>query len=150
MSALTDDDRLETVRMIAERRRHDRGPLLPILHDLMAAFGFIDRADLPIVADVLNVSVAEVHGVVTFYHDFRMSPPAPHRVAVCRGEACQSVGADELRAATSEAGWGSDVEFGEVFCLGNCALGPSATIDGRLHGRLDPARLAELVREVRS
>jgi formate dehydrogenase subunit gamma len=95
---------------------------------------------------VLNLSVAEVHGVVSFYHDFRTEPPAAHTVALCRGEACQSVGAealyDDTRARADSLG--RDVEVAEVFCLGNCALGPSGTVDGRLHGRLSAQRLDTL------
>jgi len=122
------------------------GPLLPILKELQATFGCVPREAVPVVAQALNLSVAEVHGVVSFYHDFRTTPPAAHTVALCRGEACQSVGAEALYAETrARAGsLGPDVEVDEVFCLGNCALGPSGTIDGRLHGRLSGARLDAL------
>ena len=87
-----------------------------------------------------------MHGVVTFYKDFRTEPPAAHAVALCRGEACQSVGAEALYAETCDRAGdlGADVEVDEVFCLGNCALGPSGTLDGRLHGRLSRERIATL------
>lgn len=139
--------RAAVVRAVAEHHRELRGPLLPVLHELMAEFGHIDAADVPVVADILNLSAAEVHGVVSFYHDFRTTPPATHQVALCRAEACQAVGAQRLyddlseRAAAGELG---DAEVQQVFCLGNCALGPSGTVDGRLHGRLDTERLAAL------
>lgn len=154
MTAITDSDRATAVRALAESRARDRGPLLPILHDVVAAYGYVDQADLPVIAGVLNLSVAEVHGVVTFYHDFRTVPPAAHRVAICRGEACQSVGAEGLYSrSVAEAqtdAWGDDVEVAQVFCLGNCALGPAGTVDGRLHGLLTVERLGELTRASRS
>lgn len=137
------------IRAIAEQHRADRGPLLPILHDVVEECGYVAREDVVVIADVLNLSVAEVHGVVSFYKDFRTTPPAAHTVTLCRAEACQAVGAEQLFADARTARLGSDaagadVEVDEVFCLGNCALGPSGTIDGRLYGRLDADRLREL------
>jgi len=140
-------ERHALVRAVAEQHRDVRGPLLPVLHEVMAEFGHVDRADLPVIADVLNLSVAEVHGVVSFYHDFRTAPPAAHQVEVCRAEACLAVGAqalyDDLRV-TAGAGELGDAEVREVFCLGNCALGPSGTVDGALHGRLTRQRVEDL------
>jgi formate dehydrogenase subunit gamma len=140
MTTASATDRVALVRAIAQQHHSERGALMPVLHEVVEELGHIAREDVEVIADVLNLSVAEVHGVVSFYHDFRTEPPAAHRVALCRGEACQSVGAEELYADTrGRAGsLGADVEVGEVFCLGNCALGPSGTIDGRLHGRLTP------------
>lgn len=121
-----------------------RGPLLPILHAVIERFGFVDDGDVPVVADVLNLSRADVHGVVSFYGDFRRTPPAAHVVQLCRAEACQSVGAQGLYAATtSRYEAADDVEVHEVFCLGNCALGPTGVIDGRLRGRLTEDVIAE-------
>lgn len=139
-------DRGALVRAIATEHLSDRGPLMPVLHEVMAELGHIAREDVETVADVLNLSVAEVHGVVSFYSDFRTEPPPGHAVALCRGEACQSVGAEALYAETRarSAELGEDVEVHEVFCLGNCALGPSGTVDGRLHGRLSRERLDAL------
>lgn len=133
-----DSVRGAAVRRIAEDRKSARGPLLPILHAVLAEFGWIADEDIAVCADVLNLSRADVLGVVTFYHDFRRTPPPAHVVKICRGEACQSVGAEALHAAASTR-WQDtpDVEVGEVFCLGNCALGPSGFVDGRLRGRLD-------------
>ena len=146
MTTAPTTDRAALVRAIATQRLADRGPLMPVLHDVMEELGHITREDVETVADVLNLSVAEVHGVVSFYHDFRTVPPAAHTVALCRGEACQSVGAEQLYDGTrARAGsLGTDVEVTEVFCLGNCALGPSGTLDGRLHGRLSDERLDSL------
>jgi formate dehydrogenase subunit gamma len=145
--------RVEVVRAIATARLGDRGPLMPILHDVMAEFGYIDRADVVAIADVLNLSVADVHGVVSFYKDFRSTPAPAHVLALCRGEACQSVGAEALYAAARDTaaagGYGPDTEVEQVFCFGNCALGPAGTVDGRLVGRLDPDRLSALTRHWR-
>jgi formate dehydrogenase subunit gamma len=146
MTTAPTTDRVTMVRAIASQHLNERGPLMPVLHAVMEELGHIAREDVETIADVLNLSVAEVHGVVSFYHDFRTAPPAEHAIALCRGEACQSVGAEALykdtRARTGSLG--ADVEVNEVFCLGNCALGPSGTLDGRLHGRLSPERLDAL------
>ena len=137
-------ERTELVRAIAAQHLTDRGPLLPVLHDVLEELGHVAREDVEAIAEILNLSVAEVHGVVSFYHDFRTAPAAAHTVALCRGEACQSVGAEALYADTRARSLGEGVEVSEVFCLGNCALGPSGTVDGRLHGRLSSERLAAL------
>jgi formate dehydrogenase subunit gamma len=146
MTTASTTDRVTLVRAIASQHLNERGPLMPVLHAVMEELGHVAREDVETVADVLNLSVAEVHGVVSFYHDFRTEPPAAHTVALCRGEACQSVGAEELYAGTRGRATtlGEGVEVSEVFCLGNCALGPSGTLDGRLHGRLSAERLDSL------
>jgi formate dehydrogenase subunit gamma len=143
--------RADVVREIAAARIEDRGPLMPILHDVLSEFGYIDRADVVVIAEVLNLSVAEVHGVVSFYKDFRTTPPPAHVVALCRGEACQAVGAEALYAAARDAAaageYGPGTAVEQIFCFGNCALGPSGTLDGRLVGRLDTQRLRALTQE---
>ncbi|MEI2809985.1 MAG: NAD(P)H-dependent oxidoreductase subunit E [Nocardioides sp.] len=145
MTASGTPDRREVVRSIADHHRHQRGPLLPILHEVVQEFGYVDRGDIEVIANALNLSVAEVHGVVSFYHDFRTTPPARHALMLCRAEACQAVGATALlertreRAARGELG--DDVEVGEVFCLGNCALGPAGMVEDKLHGRLTDDRI---------
>ena len=146
MTTAPTTDRAALVRAIAGQHLADRGPLMPVLHEVMEELGHLERGDVEAIADVLNLSVAEVHGVVSFYADFRTEPPAAHRVALCRGEACQSVGAEALYAETHGRAdaLGESVEIDEVFCLGNCALGPSGTLDGRLHGRLSRDRLDAL------
>lgn len=145
--------RADHVRSIAVRLRDERGALLPILHAVQADLGHIDAADVPVIADVLNQSVAEVHGVVTFYRDFRRTPGGRSTVRVCRAEACQAIGAEALAVhATQRLGVGfgqttpdGAVTLDEVFCLGNCALGPAVQVDGRVHGRVSPARFDALV-----
>jgi formate dehydrogenase subunit gamma len=157
-----------TVRAIARRHVGERGPLLPVLHEVVEALGHVDDTDVPVVAEVLNLSRADVHGVVSFYADFRRTPAPAHRVTVCRGEACQAVGAEAVHqaalaaarqapalasAGTAAAPSARDtapaapagVEVAEVFCLGNCALGPSGTVDGALRGRLTPEGVAATV-----
>ena len=133
------------------------GALLPILHDIQAAFGHVPQSCLPQIAKALNLSKAEVHGVVSFYHDFREAPAGAHIVKLCRAEACQSVGADRV-AAHAKGALGVDwhgttpdgrVTLEPVFCLGLCACGPAAMVDGRLVGRVDEARLDGLLAGVR-
>jgi formate dehydrogenase subunit gamma len=117
------------------------GPLLPILHSVQAAFGHIPQDTLPVIAAHLNISRAEVHGVVTFYHDFREAPAAAHVVKICRAEACQAMGADQLIAQAKAAigcdfhETAGDITLDPVFCLGLCACGPAAMVDGQLIGR---------------
>ncbi|PKW28103.1 NAD(P)H-dependent oxidoreductase subunit E [Phycicoccus duodecadis] len=143
-----DRARAASVRGIAEELARMRGPLLPILHAVVAAHGYVHDDDIPVIAEVLNLSRADVLGVVSFYHDFRRTPPAAHRVALCRAEACQARGADATYAAATDRWAGStEIELGEVFCLGNCALGPAGTLDGALHARLTPERLDTLTAE---
>ena len=130
-----------------------RGPLLPVLHALQHEFGYVDPAAIPLVAKALNVSRADVHGVVTFYSDLRTTAPGARTVAVCRGEACQAVGGHELAAyAVSRLGvaFGSTsadgaVSLEQVFCLGLCAVSPAVVVDGRVHGRMDPAAFDRVV-----
>lgn len=120
--------------------------MLEILHAVQSEHGFVADEDVVEIADVLNLSVAEVHGTVSFYHDFRRTPPAEHSIEVCRAEACQAVGAADLFAAAQQRFAGrDDVEVREVFCFGNCALGPSASLDGRLRAcvTLDDLAAAE-------
>ena len=140
-------------REIAERMKDLEGPLLPILHAFNEHFGFISDEAIVLVADVLNLTRAEVQGVVGFYHDFRREPAGRHVVKVCRAEACQSMGSEALAERLERA---LGITFGnttpdrrvtleEVFCLGNCALSPNVMIDGELHGRADEAKVLAVV-----
>lgn len=132
---------------------HREGPLLPILHDVQAEFGYIPQDCLPQIAKALNISRAEVHGVVTFYHDFREAPAGRHVVKLCRAEACQAMGGDAMHAhARAKLGvdWhettaGGAVTLEPVFCLGLCACAPAAMINGKLHGRVNAAKLDTLL-----
>ncbi|MFK5633560.1 NAD(P)H-dependent oxidoreductase subunit E [Ornithinimicrobium sp. LYQ103] len=133
-----------SARELARRRADERGPLLEVLHDVQRADGCISDAAVVEIADELNLSVAEVHGVVSFYDDLRRTPPPAHTVRVCRGEACQAVGAEELHGEVERGLAGrADVEVRQVFCFGNCALGPSVTVDGELRGRATAAQVLE-------
>jgi formate dehydrogenase subunit gamma len=147
----------ERAAEIISKNRALEGPTLPILHALQEAFGHVPEAAVPILAEALNLSRAEVHGVVTFYHDFRREPPGRHVLKLCRAEACQAAGGDAL-AARAEAKLGiaigntsadRSVTFEPVYCLGLCATAPSAMLDGRLVGRLDEKRLDSLLEETR-
>jgi formate dehydrogenase subunit gamma len=129
------------------------GASLPILHALQAAFGCVPLDAEPLVASALNISRAEVHGIVTFYHEFRRKAPGRHMLHVCRAEACQAVGAEALGAHLREAlavDWHGTTKDGSVtlepvFCLGLCATGPSALLDGRPVGRLNAARIDRML-----
>lgn len=148
---------LEVARAIIAAKRDLPGALLPILHALQDAFGYIDGQAEPLIADILNLSRAEVHGVVTFYHDFRARPAGRHVLKLCRAESCQSRGSDALAARAEEQ---LGVSFGEttadgrvtleaVYCLGLCSVSPSAMLDGRIFGRLDDAGLGHLLAEAK-
>jgi formate dehydrogenase subunit gamma len=142
--------------IIAAHRNRD-GATLPILHALQDAFGCVPAAAVELVAHALNLSRAEVHGVVSFYHDFRREPPGRHALKLCRAEACQAAGSDAL-CAWAEAKFGraiggtasdGSVTVEAVYCLGLCATAPSAMLDGRPIGRLDQQRLDALLAEAR-
>lgn len=127
------------------------GAALPILHALQDAFGYVDPGSVPLIADALNLSRAEVHGVVSFYHDFRPAPAGRRVVKICRAEACQANGVEALlaeldatRGLKPDAPSDEKLTFETVYCLGNCALGPNALVDGELVARIDVQRLAEL------
>lgn len=133
------------------------GPLLPILHEIQAEFGFVPQESLPVIARELNLSRAEVHGVVTFYHDYRDHPTGRHVLKLCRAEACQSMGGDEL-AERVKALLGIDfhqttldgaVTLEPIYCLGLCSCAPAAMLDGEVRGRVDADLAKELVAEAR-
>lgn len=131
------------------------GPLLPILHAVQAEYGHVPQDALPVIALALNISRAEVHGVMSFYHDFREEPAGRHVLKLCRAEACQAMGANTLAdKAKSRLGvdWHGTTANGAVtlepiFCLGLCACGPAAMLDGRVIGRVDAKRIDALAVE---
>lgn len=139
------DDAGATVKDICVAHAGFEGPLLPILHEIQNSIGYISDQVLQLVADELNMSRAEVFGVMTFYHDFRRKPRATHTLRVCRAEACQAVGGRELWAAASGAQKPDSVSVEPVYCLGNCACAPSVQIDGRTLGHMDVARVSALL-----
>jgi len=125
------------------------GATIPILHAMQEAFGCVPTAAVPLIADALNFTRAEVHGIVSFYHDFRSHPPGRHVLKLCRAEACQALGAEALAAHVRNrlnVDWhgttkGGGLTLEPVFCLGLCAIGPSALLDDKPLARLDPARI---------
>jgi formate dehydrogenase subunit gamma len=144
---------IQQLNSILTRYREQPGPLLLVLHAIQDEFGYIPDAAVPVVAAGLNLSRAEVHGVVTFYHYFRHSPPGKHIVQLCRAEACQAMQADQLAShAQQRLGVGfhqttADGQFTlePVYCLGNCACSPAVMIDGDLYGRVSNQRFDELL-----
>ncbi len=141
--------------IVAESGRE--GAALPILHALQHAFGYVHADAIPLIADALNLTRAEVHGVVSFYHEFRREPPGRHVLRICRAEACQSLGADALAEHVRTrlgVSWHETTEDGAVtlepvFCLGLCAIGPSAMLDGAPLARLDAERVDAALERVR-
>ena len=148
---------VERAQEIITAHRHDDGPALPILHALQETFGFVPQDAVPLIAEALNLSRAEVHGIVTFYHDFRREAPGRHVLKLCRAEACQSMGGDALADAVQEhlgAGFGETSHDGAVtlepvYCLGMCACAPAAMLDGKPVARLTSEKLQKLVETAR-
>jgi formate dehydrogenase subunit gamma len=143
----------DEVLAIVARHKDRPGPLLEILHDVQRAFGYVHAEAVPLIAGALNLSRAEVHGVVTFYHFFNSAPPGRRVLRLCRAEACQSMNG---RALEQHAMKKLGVGFGEttadggvtleaVYCLGLCACSPAAMIDEEVHGRVTTERLDELL-----
>lgn len=136
-------------------RRHEGEPgvLLPVLHDIQDSLGYIPAQAVAHIAERLNLSRAEVHGVITYYSHFRSVPPAPHTVAICRGEACQSMGSAALLAHAErslgcklhQASADGQFQLDPVYCLGLCASSPAATLDGTPHARVTPEKLDALI-----
>jgi formate dehydrogenase subunit gamma len=153
--AFNDDWDPEIARAIIEQHMSLEGPLLPILHALQERFGFIGEPAVKLVADILNLTRAEVHGVVSFYHDFRREPAGRHVIKICRAEACQSMGCEDLVARLeralgihlSDTSHDRRITLEEVYCLGNCALSPAVMIDGELHGRATEEKVLVLVEQ---
>ncbi len=152
----TEDRGLEVIRA----HQHAPGATLLILHALQNTFGYVPEEAVPLIADALNLSRAEVRGIVSFYHDFRNKPPGRHVLKLCRAEACQSMGGDALAAAveamlgassgktkraSGKAKNGDAVTVEPVYCLGLCTCAPAAELDGKPVGRLDRKRLAQLL-----
>ncbi|WKD28124.1 formate dehydrogenase subunit gamma [Halomonas sp. KG2] len=148
----------QAIQAEVDALKHKPGALLPILHALQDRFGFIPEAAVPIIAEALNQTRAEVHGVISFYHHFRTAPPGRHVVQICRAEACQAVGARQLEAhaktrlgvdyhqTTSDR----EITLEAVYCLGNCACGPSIRVDDGVRGRVTPEVFDALLDELQT
>lgn len=149
--------RTDAVSQAIESHADRPGALLPVLHAIQDRIGYIPPEAVPVVAKALNLSRAEVHGVISFYHDFRLEPPGRHVVRICLAEACQAMGGTQLRnharsvlgvdlrSITPDGAIGLE----PVYCLGNCACAPSIMIDGELHGRVSTERFDDLVADLR-
>ncbi len=143
----------ETTLAACARLKDSPGALLPILHAIQDALSYVPGAAVPLIAQELNLSRAEVHGVLSFYHYFRTEKPGRRVLRICRAEACQSVGAAALeehakrRLGVDYHGTTADgaITLEAVYCLGNCALGPSVMIDESIEGRVDARRLDEII-----
>jgi formate dehydrogenase subunit gamma len=146
---------IAAVRAVAMCTAHGNKPdeLLEILHDLQHELGYVPEDALPAIANALNLSRAEVHGVVTFYHDFKREPQGNYTIKICQAEACQAMGTDKLcahaenRLGTELGGTSKDGKYTvvAVYCLGNCALSPAIMIGEELYGKVDPKRFDEIV-----
>ena len=143
---------------VVEEMKHLEGPLLPILHGIQHEFGYVPREALPVIASELNLTRAEVYGVVSFYHDYRSKPAGRHVLKLCQAESCQSMGSDAVAARFKQL---LGIDFHEttadgavtlepVYCLGLCACSPAAMLDGKPVGRIDAERVEEIVAEVRA
>ncbi len=138
---------------IIDRLKVMAGPTLPILHALQDRFGYVDHQAVPAIAKATNLSQAEIHGVLTFYHEFRHHPPGKRVIKLCRAEACQAMQCRDLEAHAQRRlgiSWGETTQdqrftLEPVYCLGNCALSPAVMIDDELHGRVDAARFDALI-----
>lgn len=156
MPRLVEWDPARASEIIAEHASLE-GPVMPILHALLDEFGYVPEEAVPLVASALNLSRAEIHGTVSFYHDFRRRPAGRHVLKLCRAEACQSMNGPEMaRDLLAKLGvdWGETTSDGTltvegIYCLGLCACAPSALYDGEPIGRLDQARLDAIVQEAR-
>ena len=145
----------DRISVICANHAHLEGPLLPILHAVQNEIGFLPEVAIPPIAEALNISRAEVHGVISFYHDFRTEPAGRHILKICRAEACQAMGGRELGdAARARLGvdWHGTTDNGAVtlepvYCLGLCACGPAAMVDDRVVGRVDAGMLDDLLQE---
>ena len=146
-----------TVSVINDYRGLE-GPLLPILHGLQEEFGYVPQGSLPVIAEALNISRAEVYGVVSFYHDFRKYPAGRHVLKLCQAEACQSMGSDAVAAKVKQAlgiGFHETTKDGAVtlepvYCLGLCACSPSAMLNGEVIGRVDDDKIEEMLEVIRA
>lgn len=148
----------ETILVIIDPLKDQPGALLPILHSIQKSLGYVPDMVIPIIADELNISRADVHGVITFYHYFRKDKPGKHVIQVCRAESCQAMGSMALEQHVKDTlkidfhATSSDGEFSlePVYCLGNCACSPSIAIDDKVVGDMDAKKFNELLQNLRT
>lgn len=154
---MTDPEIEAAVRDAIAAHRHREGPLLPILHEIQKDAGYIPDGAIPLLADALQTTAAEIHGTISFYHDFKRAPQGRHVLRLCRAESCQSMGSEALHDEVQRRlgiSWGETTPDGQVtleavYCLGLCACSPSAMIDERPMGRVDVDRVLAAVAEAR-
>jgi formate dehydrogenase subunit gamma len=147
----------QEIEVIIDSLKQKPGALLPILHAIQDRIGFVPPESVSTIAEALNLSRAEVHGVITFYHYFRQTPPGRKTIHLCRAESCQAMGSDALEAhAKSRLGIDyhentadGDFSLEPVYCLGNCACSPAIMIDKEVYGRVTPERFDEIIAEAR-
>ena len=148
----------ERVEDILDGLKDKPGALLPILHAIQDNLGYVPPDSVPLIADALNISRADVHGVITFYHYFRETPPGRHTIHLCRAEACQAMGSDQLEAHVKQRlgiDYHENTADGQfslepVYCLGNCACSPSIMLAGEVHGRVTPERFDDIIEAVKA
>lgn len=151
-------DQLAAVDAAISRLATLRGACLPMMHAIQAELGFVPHEAIQRIADTLNLSRADVHGVLTYYHDFRTEAPGRHVLKVCRAESCQAMGSETLEdhlhekhgVAMGETSVDGDVTVEPIYCLGNCALSPAVMLDGKVHGRVSTERLDALLQRAKN
>ena len=152
------DASADVINALIEKHRHQPGALLPLLHAIQDVVGYIPESCYAAISKALSLSVAEVHGVVTFYHHFRTHKPGRHIMQICRAESCQAMGSEALEAHAKQC-LGVDyhqttadgaITLEPVYCLGNCALSPSVMVDEEIYGRVSAAELDELIAEAKA
>ena len=149
----SEDTMLQVTKQVLQRHAGQKGALLPILHDIQHVLGHIPEAAVPVIAQALTLSRAEVHGVITFYPHFRQTPAAEVVLEVCRAESCQAMGGEQLAAHAQQklgcsfhgTSANGKVTLEPVYCLGLCAQSPAVMINGRPHARVTPAKLDQLL-----
>ena len=140
---------ITTLNTIFSKHREQPGALLPILHDIQHELGCVPEEAVPLIANELNLSRAEVHGVITYYHHFRQTPPPKHIVHVCCAEACQANGSEALANHAAARLQQGDIKMEPVYCLGLCSIGPAIRIDEMtLHARVTPEKFDVLMSEL--
>lgn len=155
---MTGEDRTAVIRRVIDEHKDRPGALLPILHGIQDALGYVPPEAVAQIAPALNQSIAEIHGVVSFYHYFRATPPGRHTIHLCRAESCQAMGANQLvdhvkaRLGINFHETTPDGAFTlePVYCLGHCACSPAMMIDDEVYGRVTPARFEDVVRQLKA